>query len=193
MEENLDDIKKEVLSCEKCELFKFRTNPVFGEGNVRAKIMFIGEAPGFNEDKKGKPFCGQAGKILDELLDSVGIKRNEIYITNILKCRPPNNRDPKLEEIQSCTPYLEKQIEVINPKIICTLGNYSTEFILKKYGLGNQIQGISKIHGKVFEVKTLFHNIKIVPLYHPAVATYNPNMKEILKKDFQILKNFQKL
>jgi len=193
MEENLDDIKKEVLSCEKCELFKFRTNPVFGEGNVRAKIMFIGEAPGFNEDKKGKPFCGQAGKILDELLDSVGIKRNEIYITNILKCRPPNNRDPKLEEIQSCTPYLEKQIEIVNPKIICTLGNYSTEFILKKYGLGNQIQGISKIHGKVFEVKTLFHNIKIVPLYHPAVATYNPNMKEILKKDFQILKNFQKL
>ena len=188
MKENLDNIKKEVLNCKKCGLYKTRTYPVFGEGNIKARIMFIGEAPGFNEDKKGKPFCGQAGKVLDELLGTIKIKRNEIYITNILKCRPPNNRDPNLEEIQACTPYLERQIKIINPEIICTLGNYSTAFILEKYGLKNQIQGISKLHGKVFEIKSLFHNIKIVPLYHPAVATYNAGMKDILKKDFQILK-----
>ena len=125
-----------------------------------------------NEAKTGRPFCGAAGKILDELLESAGIKREEIYITNILKCRPPENRNPESEEIKACALYLEKQIEIIKPKVICTLGNYSTKYILEKYGLGNQVQGISKIHGKIFKVKSLFENINIIPLYHPAVATY---------------------
>ena len=189
--QELKKIKEEVLSCRKCSLYKTRTYPVIGEGNHQAKIMFIGEAPGAQEDKTGRPFCGAAGKILDELLDSVRIKREEIYITNILKDRPPENRKPKKEEIKACTSYLEKQIEIIKPEVICTLGNYSTVFIMEKYGLKNQIQGISKIHGKIFEVKNLFQKIKIIPLYHPAVVTYNINMKETLKKDFKILEKFK--
>ena len=191
MKENLEDIKKEVLNCKKCQLYKNRTNPVFGEGNPKAKIMFVGEAPGFNEDRKGRPFCGAAGRVLDELLDSIAIKRKEVFITNILKCRPPNNREPKIEEIRACTPYLERQIKIIRPKVICTLGNYSTAYIFEKYGLKDRLQGISKIHGKVFEARNLFESVKIIPLYHPAVATYNPNMKEILKKDFKILEKFK--
>ncbi len=187
-DEKLKKIKNEVLKCRKCSLYKTRTYPVIGEGSHQAKIMFIGEGPGFNEDKTGRPFCGAAGKILDELLESAGIKREEIYICNILKCRPPNNRNPKKEEIESCTLYLERQIEIIKPKIICTLGNYSTVFIFEKFGLKDKIQGISKIHGKIFKSSNLFGSFDIIPFYHPAVVAYNQNMKEILKKDFQILK-----
>lgn len=191
-EKELKKIKKEVLKCKKCPLYKERIKnklyPVIGEGNHDAKIMFVGEAPGLQEAKTGRPFCGAAGKILDEVLEGVGIKREKVYITNLLKDRPPGNRDPKPEEIKACTPYLERQIKAISPKVICTLGNFSTAFCFKKYGLESELQGISKIHGKVFEVKTLFGSLKIIPLYHPAVATHNPNMKEILKKDFQILK-----
>ena len=185
--ESLEDIKKEILQCKKCSLQETRTNVVAGEGNSKADIVFIGEAPGFNEDKTGHPFCGAAGKILDELLNSVGLKREEIFITNILKCRPPHNRNPNSEEIKACSPYLEKQIKIINPKIICTLGNYATSFIFEKYGIKSKLQGISKIHGKIFEVKNLVQDIKIIPLYHPAVATYNPNMKSLLLDDFKIL------
>lgn len=190
-EEELRKIKGEVLICKKCSLYKTRTNPVIGEGSPRAKIMMIGEAPGFNEDKTGHPFCGAAGKILNELLESVRIKREEIYITNLLKCRPPQNRGPRREEIETCASYLERQVETIKPKVICSLGNFSTKYIFEKYGLKDQIQGISKIHGKVFEVKNLFQSVKIIPLYHPAVATYNINMKEILKNDFKILEKFK--
>ena len=168
-------------------LYRPGTYPVFGEGSLNAKIMFIGEAPGYYESISGHPFCGPAGKVLDELLDSVGIKREEVYITNILKCRPPGNRSPKTEEIKACTPYLEKQIEIIKPKIICCLGNFATSFIFKKFGLEDKLQGISKIHGKVFIAGDLFTRVKIIPLYHPAVATYNINMKETLKNDFKIL------
>jgi uracil-DNA glycosylase family 4 len=188
----LGKIKEETLNCKKCPLYKTRTYPVIGEGNHQAKIMFVGEAPGASEDKSGRPFCGEAGKILDKLLDSVGIKREEVYITNILKCRPIENRDPQKEEIEACTPYLLRQIEIIKPKLICTLGNYSTTFIFEKYGLKDEIQGISKIHGKIFESRSLFESMKIIPLYHPAVATYNPNLKEVLKKDFKILEKFGK-
>ncbi|KPK78855.1 MAG: DNA polymerase [candidate division Zixibacteria bacterium SM23_73] len=187
----LGKIKTEVLSCQKCLLYRNRTYPVIGEGSHCAKIFLCGEAPGFHEDKTGHPFCGAAGKVLDELLDSIGIKRDEVYICNILKCRPPKNREPKPEEIQACAPFLERQIKIIAPEVICTLGNYSTAFIFEKYGLKNQIQGISKVHGKVFEVKNLFRTIKIIPFYHPAVATYNQNMKEVLKKDFKILQRLK--
>ncbi|MCK4453942.1 uracil-DNA glycosylase [Candidatus Parcubacteria bacterium] len=188
IEKELRKIKDEVLRCQKCVLYQTRTYPVIGEGNHQAKIVFIGEAPGESEDKTGRPFCGAAGKVLDELLNSAGIERTDVYICNILKCRPPENRNPKIEEIEACTPYLLKQIEIIKPKVICTLGNFSTAFIFEKYGLKDKIEGISKIHGNVFEAKTLFGSLKIIPLYHPAAATYNPNMKETLKKDFQILK-----
>ena len=188
---DLQEIKTEVLNCKKCPLYKTQTNPVIGEGNHQAKIMFVAEAPGFNEDKTGHPFCGASGVIFDQLLNSVGIKRQQVYITNILKCRPPQNRGPKQEEIKVCSSYLEKQIEIIKPKVICTLGNYSTVFIFEKFGLKNQIQGISKIHGKLFESKNLFQSITIIPFYHPAVASYNPNMKKILAKDFKILEKFK--
>lgn len=190
IEQELKKIKDEVVNCRKCSLYKTRTYPVIGEGNHQAKIMFVGEAPGVQEDKTGRPFCGAAGKILDELLASVGIEREDVYITNILKDRPPGNRDPQKEEIEACVLYLERQIEVIKPEIICPLGRYSMEFLMERFGLKDEIEPISKIHGKVFEAKTLFQKLKIIPFYHPAVATYNPNMKEILKKDFKILEKF---
>ena len=185
------EIKEEVLNCKKCPLYRERVYPVIGEGSHQAKIMFVGEAPGLNESQTGRPFCGAAGKILDQLLDGIGIKREDVYITNILKDRPPQNRNPKKEEIEACVPYLEKQIEVIKPEVICTLGNYSTAFILEKYGLRDKIEGISKIHGKIFESQSLFCSVKINPLYHPAVATYNPNMIKVLKEDFKVLEGFR--
>lgn len=189
MSEELNQISKTISQCTKCNLGRTRKNAVPGEGNPNAKIIFVGEAPGANEDFKGIPFCGKAGGILDELLNSVGLKRNEIYITNILKCRPPGNRDPNNQEIQACVPYLEKQIELINPEVICCLGNFAVRFIMDKYGLSSEIKGISKIHGRIFEYTSLFGKQMIVPLYHPAVATYNLNMKPVLKRDFNFLKS----
>ncbi len=184
--EEIEKLKKECLEfCKKHLLYRQGTEPVFGEGSLESKIILVGEAPGYYESMSGQPFCGAAGKILDELLASAGIKREEIYITNVVKLRPPNNRDPKPEEIKDFSPYLEKQIEIIKPEMICALGNFSTAYILEKYGLKAEIQGISKIHGKVFEID---EKLKIIPLYHPAVATYNAGMKEILKKDFKVLK-----
>lgn len=188
MNEKLKQIKEEVLKCQKCKLNEDKTNYVFGEGSDTADIVFIGEAPGSNEDKTGVPFCGRAGEILNELLSSIGLNRDSIYICNILKCRPPDNRNPKPNEITACTPYLDKQIEIINPKTICCLGNFATEFIMKKFGLQNKIEGISKLHGKIFKASLLTGVIKIVPLYHPAVATYNPDMKRFLLEDFKVLK-----
>ena len=189
-DESLKRIKDQVIGCKKCPLFKTRTLPVIGQGDHAAKIMLIGEAPGFNEDQTGVPFCGQSGNFLTELLNSIGLKRESVYICNILKCRPPNNRNPLSDEIEACAPYLERQIEIIGPKIIGALGNYATSYILRKYDLGGHVQGISKIRGKIFKAKTEFKEIKIVPLYHPAVAVYNANMKEILKEDFKILKKY---
>ncbi len=183
IDKRLKKIKEEVIECQKCPLSKSRTLPVIGRGNHQANIVFIGEGPGFNEDKTGVPFCGQAGNILDELFNSIKYQRKDAYVCNILKCRPPNNRNPEKNEIEACTPYLEKQVKIIQPKVIATMGNYATSFILEKYGLKDKIEGISRIHGKVFQTE----GMKIIPLYHPAVAVYNANMKETLKKDFKIL------
>ncbi len=195
IEKQLKKIKEEVINCKKCNLYEKRVKntfyPVVGEGNHQAGIIFIGEAPGLQEAKTGRPFCGASGKILDQLLESAGIERKDVYITNILKDRPPDNRDPEEQEIKACFPYLEKQIEAIKPKVICLLGRHSMQTLMEKYGLEAEIQGISKIHGKVFEAKASFGKIKIIPLFHPAVAVYNPNMKDELKKDFQILKEFK--
>lgn len=188
MNKQLQLEEQKIKNCKKCSLWRTRKNPVYGEGPLNAEIMFIGEAPGFNEDLQGKPFVGRAGKIFDELLNSIGLKREEIYITNILKCRPPENRNPAQEEIKACSPYLDKQIEIIKPKIICCLGNFATDYVMKKFGLGDEIKGISKIHGEVFNVRNLFFTLKIIPLYHPAVAVYNPEMKKILLDDFAKLK-----
>ncbi len=191
LEQKLKKIKEEVLACKKCYLYKNRIYPVIGEGNHEAKIMFVGEAPGLNESKTGRPFCGASGKILDKLLSSISLRREDVYITNLLKDRPPQNRDPKIEEIEACFGYLERQIEIISPKIICTLGRYSMQFLMGKFGLKEKIQPISKIHGYVFQCSQLFKGLKIIPLYHPAVAVYNANMKGVLLKDFQILEDFK--
>ena len=182
-EGGISEIKKEVESCKKCDLWKTRKIPVPGEGSLHPKVMFIGEAPGFNEDLQGKPFVGKAGKVFDELLKSIGIDRRDIYITNILKCKPPENRSPKTEEIKACTPYLDSQIAIIKPKIIVTLGSFSMSYIFDKFGLK---QGkISSLHGRVFNLTNLAGIEKIIPLYHPAVATYNLGMKSILLQDFK--------
>jgi len=187
-------IKDEVLSNTKLPLYKDRKKnknfPVIGEGSHSAKIMFIGEAPGKNEAATGRPFCGASGKFLDELLAHVAIKREDVYITNIVKDRPPGNRDPLPNEIESYSQYLDRQIDIIRPKVIATLGRFSMVYIMKKFGLDAKLDYISKIHGKVFEAKALFGEVVIIPLYHPAVAIYNANTKDELKKDFAILKKF---
>ena len=183
----IEKLKEEVLKCDKCDLHKTKTKYVFGEGSVNADILFIGEAPGANEDAEGKPFVGRAGDVLSKVLKEINLKREDIYICNILKCRPPSNRNPKPEEIKTCTAYLNKQIEAIKPKILCTLGNFATHFIMKKYGLGNQIEGISKLHGKIIKVKNLFDDVKIIPIYHPAMVLYNPYMINALREDFKVL------
>jgi len=178
-------LEEEINECQLCELGKTRKKAVVGAGSLSAKIMLIGEAPGYYEDLNGKPFVGKAGKILDELLESLGRKRAEVYITNILKCRPPGNRNPAAAEIKACTPYLDAQMSIIEPVVIATLGNFSLTYIFAKFGLTPD--KIGKIHGKVFTVSTIAGIKKVVPLYHPAVATYNPGMKETLKDDFKVL------
>ncbi len=185
--DEFENLKKEIKNCNRCELYKTRKNPVIGEGSLNTKIMFIGESPGYNEDLTDHPFCGAAGKILDELLDSITLKREDIYITNILKCKPPKNRSPLDSEIKSCSPYLDRQIKIIKPTVIVTLGNFAMQYIFKKFGL--KPEKISLVHGKVFEVSNLIGNRKIIPLYHPATATYNPNIKEVLLRDFKVVKD----
>jgi len=178
-------LEDEIKGCKRCELWKTRTNPVAGKGSLTAKVMFVGEAPGYYEDLKGRPFVGKAGKVLDELLGSVGLGRSDVYIANVLKCRPPENRNPTTIEIRACTPYLDKQMEIIEPAVIATLGNFSLGYIFDKFGLRKD--KISKLHGKVFKISTIAGIKKVVALYHPAVATYNPGMKEVLVEDFKEL------
>jgi len=185
---NLESISEEIKNCKKCELFKKRNNTVPGKGNPKAKIMFIGEAPGKNEDLQGIPFIGRAGDILSELLEEINLKREDIFITNIVKCRPPNNRDPTPEEIKTCAPFLEKQIQVIKPKVIITLGRFAMNYILKKYNLPEK--SITQAHGEHYQVNTLENNLLIMPMYHPAATIYNPSKINDLKTDF---KKLQKL
>ncbi|RLI64008.1 MAG: uracil-DNA glycosylase [Candidatus Asgardarchaeum californiense] len=179
-------LEKEIANCRKCDLWKTRKNPVIGEGSKDARIMFIGEAPGYWEDIKGRPFVGKAGKIFDELLQSIDLRREEVYIANVLKCRPPNNRNPFQNEIDACTPYLDQQIELIHPRIIATLGNFALSYISKKFGLKQE--NIGQSHGKIFKIKTLFGDLIIIPLYHPAAAVYNPLLKKTLLEDIAVVK-----
>ena len=187
-------IKDEIIGAKNSPLYEYRIKnkyfPVIGEGGHNAKIMFIGEAPGKNEAETGRPFCGASGRVLDELLRSIETKRSEVYITNIVKDRPPMNRDPLPNEIEFYAPFLDRQIEIIRPEIIATLGRFSMAYIMKKFGLESELRSISQIHGKVFSAQTSYGSVKIIPLYHPAVAVYGTN-KEILKKDFETLKQFR--
>jgi len=192
-DQQLQEIRDQVVNCRKCPLYRERHCPVVGEGNHRAQIMFIGEAPGRQEDASGHPFCGAAGQILNQVLEAIGLKREDVYIANILKCRPPGNRNPLAEEIKACGPYLNRQIEIIQPQVICPMGNFATQYLIKKYGLeplasqNGKLLGISRLRGRVFETNDLLGpSRKIVPLYHPAVATYNANLKPALIKDYQV-------
>ncbi len=182
-------IKEEVIECRGCQLYKTRNLPVIGQGDHRAKIMLIGEAPGANEDKTGVPFCGESGRVLNLLLSSIGLKRENVYIANILKCRPPSNREPASEEVEACVAYLLRQISIIEPKIIASLGNHSTHFILKHFGVPESNLGISKLRGKKFVAQDPLtqKHYTIIPLYHPAVAVYNGRLLDSLKNDFKII------
>ncbi|KKQ81962.1 MAG: Uracil-DNA glycosylase [Parcubacteria group bacterium GW2011_GWF2_38_76] len=187
----MDEMSAELSALKKSPLYKYRTEnnylPVVGEGDLSAKIMFIGEAPGRNEAKTGRPFCGSAGKILDELLLATGHKREDVFVTNIVKDRPPENRDPSPEEIKIYGPFLDRQIDLIRPKVIATLGRYSMKYILEKFGLHSELKPISEMHGKYLEAKAPYGKIKIAVLYHPCVAIYNRSKMPDLKKDFKIL------
>ena len=193
--ELLRSIKDEIVAGKHLPLYEERIKngvfPVIGEGDHYAKIMFIGEAPGRNEAEQGRPFCGTAGRILDELLVSTDIPRKDVYVTNIVKDRPPMNRDPLPDEIEAYASYLDRQIEIIRPEVIATLGRFSMAYIMNKFGLNFQLESISRMHGKTFEAQTSYGTIKIIPLYHPAVAVYNNRMKEILVNDFRVLRNFK--
>ena len=184
----IEKLRGKIAECQRCRLHKTRTHTVPGEGSVDADIMFIGEAPGKNEDLKGKPFVGRAGNVFDKLLDSISLTRDQIYLCNILKCRPPENRAPLSDEIQACIGSLDIQIKTVNPKVIATMGKFATTYIFEKFSF--PLQNISSVHGQIFDVETPFGLKKIIPLYHPAVATYDPNKLDVLIKDFQILKPF---
>ncbi len=190
-EKELEHIKDEVISLTKSPLYEYRTSnkylPVIGEGSSDAAVMFVGEAPGKNEAKTGKPFAGAAGKILNELLESVSISREEVYITNIVKDRPQENRDPTTEEIEIYGPFLDRQIELIQPKVIATLGRFSMFYILTKYGQSTENIVISKLHGKALNVDASYGPVSILVLYHPAAAIYNQSLKATLFEDFAIL------
>jgi len=175
-EEILAEVAREVQSCQKCPLHLARRKAVPGEGPANAEIMFIGEAPGFHENVQGRPFVGAAGKFLEELLAGIGLQREEVYITNVVKCRPPGNRDPEPEELAACAPYLDRQIQAIRPKVIVTLGRYS----MSKFLPGAKI---SAIHGQVFKVGGRI----IVPMYHPAAALHQPSLRSRVEADFAIL------
>jgi uracil-DNA glycosylase len=192
--ELLREIRDEVRNLVASPLYAYRTennyHAVLGEGNHQASIMFVGEAPGKNEALTGRPFCGAAGKILDELLSSVDIKREDVYITNIVKDRPPDNRDPLPEEIELYAPFLLRQIEIIKPKVLIGLGRFSSIYIMEKFGLAEKVRTISKMHGMSFVTEAPFGLLTIVPFYHPAAAIYSTATKDELKKDFQLLKKF---
>lgn len=171
---SLEQISKRIEKCRKCPLCQGRTNVVVGSGNPSARVMIVGEAPGKNEDIKGEPFVGAAGKLLDELLKVANLSRDDVYIANVLKCRPPSNRNPKVEEIEMCSDFLREQTRVINPDIIVTLGNFATRFILKTN------HGITALRGRIHDAG----RFKVFPVFHPAATLYSPSKKDVLFDDF---------
>jgi DNA polymerase len=177
--EALKAVWHEAKDCTRCPLAATRTTVVFGNGDADADLMFVGEAPGANEDRRGLPFVGQAGKLLDKLLGEIGMDRGGVFVLNLLKCRPPGNRDPQPAEIEACSAYLFKQVELIAPTVVCTLGNFSTKL------LRGDSTGITRLHGQA-EVRTIGPRaVRLYPLFHPAAALYTPRTLETLRADFQ--------
>jgi DNA polymerase len=169
---------EETAGCTLCALAQGRTQVVFGSGSPNADLMFVGEAPGFHEDQQGVPFVGQAGKLLDKLLAGIELTRADVFVANVLKCRPPGNRDPLPEEIAACEPHLFRQIELIEPRLVATLGNFATKL------LSGKPAGITKVHGYEQEVTLGARTVLLYPLYHPAAALYTPSMLKVLEEDF---------
>jgi uracil-DNA glycosylase len=167
-----------VAGCTRCRLSQSRTQVVFGSGNPHADLMFVGEAPGFHEDKQGLPFVGQAGKLLEKLLAEIGMQRSDVYIANVLMCRPPGNRNPLPDEIEACESHLFRQIELIQPMVVATLGNFATKL------LSGRPTGITRVHGQEQQTTLGGRNVLLYPLYHPAAALYTPAMLTVLAEDF---------
>jgi len=177
----LQELAASLHDCQRCPLAKLgRRQVVFGVGNPQASVMFVGEAPGFHEDQKGEPFVGAAGQLLNELLQSVGLSRSDIYIANVIKCRPPNNRDPEPQEVDTCKPFLLRQIALIQPKLVCSLGNWATQTLLERK------VGITRVRGQAFYMK----DFVLFPLLHPAAALHQGTMLQPLREDFLKLKDF---
>ena len=174
----LADLREATLGCTRCALAATRTQVVFGAGDPNADLMFVGEAPGFHEDANGVPFVGQAGKLLERLLGGIGLARSDVYIANVLKCRPPGNRDPHPDEIQACESHLFRQIELIQPVLVATLGNFATKL------LSGKPAGITRVHGVEQEVSLGGSRVTLYPLFHPAAALYTPSMQTVLEQDF---------
>ena len=177
--EALKELLVQARGCERCpELAATRNTVVFGAGNASAELMFVGEAPGASEDEQGVPFVGRAGKLLEKLLEEIGLQRSDVFIANVLKCRPPGNRDPLPVEISNCQDYLLRQVELIEPAVICTLGNFSTKL------LRGDPTGISRLHGQPEVLELGARAVRLYPIYHPAAALYTPRMLETLREDF---------
>jgi uracil-DNA glycosylase len=179
--EELKAVWQQARDCTKCpQLASTRQTVVFGSGNADADLMFIGEAPGANEDRQGLPFVGQAGRLLDTLLEEIGLTRGDVFIANVLKCRPPGNRDPLPQEIDACQDYLFRQLELIEPRVVCTLGNFSTKLLR-----GDPATGITRLHGRE-EIRRIGpRRVRLYPIYHPAAALYTPKMLDTLREDFR--------
>ncbi len=177
----LHELGQTLINCQRCKLAGLgRTQVVFGVGNPQASIMFVGEGPGYHEDRQGEPFVGAAGKLLNELLESAGLSRSEVYIANVIKCRPPNNRDPEPDEVDTCKPFLLQQIRLIEPKVVCSLGNWATQTLLEKK------VGITKVRGQAFQLKEFV----LFPLLHPAAALHQGGLLQPLREDFGKLKTY---
>ena len=174
----LREYAEQTAGCTRCALAGGRTQVVFGAGNPNADLMFVGEAPGFHEDQQGVPFVGQAGKLLDKLLGGIGLTRADVFVVNVLKCRPPGNRDPLPDEIAACEPHLFRQIELIEPKVIATLGNFATKL------LSGRPLGITRVHGQEQPLTIAGRSVLLYPIYHPAAALYTPAMLKVLEADF---------
>jgi uracil-DNA glycosylase len=174
----LEAYATEIAPCTRCRLAEGRTQVVFGTGDPDANLMFIGEAPGFHEDKQGFPFVGQAGKLLDKLLGGIGLAREDVYIANVIKCRPPGNRDPQPDEIEACEAHLFRQLELVEPRLVATLGNFATKLLTGKP------HGITRVHGRPQEATVGGRTVTLYPLYHPAAALYTPAMLRTLEEDF---------
>jgi DNA polymerase len=177
--QRLAAFEQAVSACTRCRLAEGRTQVVFGSGNPDADLMFVGEAPGFHEDQQGFPFVGQAGKLLDKLLAGIDLRRSDVFVANVLKCRPPGNRDPQPDEIASCEPHLFKQLELIEPKVVATLGNFATKLLTGKP------TGITRVHGQEQWTALGGNRVLLYPLYHPAAALYTPAMLRVLEEDFR--------